>query len=248
MVKSEGRSWNKEGELRIGNSRLVHSTGPVYKFVNTTYNDFYQNTVIRAANYYKLYETEVDNYYSPRLGMHMVELEDVNYMAINDLKINWTNPIMDTTEAIPRNKIIGGVESLFKLVNSSLYIFGKTSDQEGVENLFQLDGTSAVSLVGYTNDGQINDSVHGTFKVIAPLPTKAISISVSNSTLYSVITDETGVDKSFIQYIYGDRNRINNASHSSYLVFVDDIAAKAAGLIRGNTYYNTTIGGLTSVL
>lgn len=46
----------------------------------------------------------------------------------------------------------------------------------------------------------------------------------------------------------GDRNRINNAPHSSYLLYVDDVADRAAGLIKGNVYYNTTIGGLTSVV
>ncbi len=247
MVKSEGRAWNKEGELRIGNSRLVNCSGPAYKFVNTTYNDFYEDTAIGTLNHFKLYETEVDDYYSPKLGMHMIELEDVNYIGINNLRINWTNPRMDTTEAIPRSKIIGGVESLFKLVNSRLIIFGESSDQDGVENLFQLDGASEIGLVGYFNNGQINDSVHGAFKVIAPLPTTAISISATDTTLYSVIVDETGTDKSFIQNLNGDRNRINNAPHSSYQFHANNAAAKASGLIIGNIYHNTTIGGLTSV-
>ena len=247
MVKSEGRAWNKQGEFRIGNSKVTSLSGPAYKFVNTTYNDFYDNTVIGTANYYRLYETEVDNYYSPRLGFYMIELEDVNYMSINNLKINWTNPGMNTTETIPRNKIIGGVESLFKLVNSTLHIVGNSSDQESVENLYQLDGTSGISLVGYVNNGQVNDSVHGAFKVTTPLPATALIIGATDSTLYSVIVDETGVDKSFVQYINGDRNRINNAPHSSYRFYVDNAAAKADGLIIGNIYHNTTLGGLTSV-
>ena len=248
MVKSEGRAWNKEGEFRIGNSKLLNCSGTAYKFVNTAYNDFYDNNVIGITNYYRLYETEVDNYYSPRLGFYMIELEDVNYMSINNLKINWTNPRMNTTETIPRNKIIGGVESLFKLVNSKLYIVGNSSDQEAVENLCQLDGTSAISLVGYINNGQINDSVHGAFKVTTPLPATALTIGATDSTLYSVIVDETGVDKSFVQNINGDRNRINNAPHSSYPSYVDDVAARAGGLIKGNVYFNITINALKSVL
>jgi hypothetical protein len=247
MVKSEGRSWNKEGEFRLGNSRLVNSKGTALKFVNTTYSDFYETNVIGTNNYYKFYETEVDNYYSPKLGFYMIDLEDVNYMALSNLKINWTQPRMTTTEVIPRSKIIGGVEALFKLVNSSLFISGESSDQDSVENLVQLDGNSYLGLDEYFSNGQINDNVHGVFKVTAPLPVLPTQLNIQNSVLYSVILDETGVDKSYVQQINGDKNRINNAPHSSYLQYVNDTAARAGGLIRGNTYYNTTVGALTTI-
>lgn len=248
MIKSEGRAWNKEGELKLGNSRLVNLSGTALKFVNTTYSDFYKTNEITTNNYFKLYETEVDDYYSPKLGLYLIDLEDVNYMVLNSSKINWTQPRMTTTELIPRSKIIGGAEAIFKLNNSTLNINENSSDQEGVENLVQMDGTSWISLDGYHNNGQVNDIVHGAIKVTAPLPLIAKELNIQNSVLFSVIVDETGVDKSFIKQINGDKNRINNAPHSSYLSYVDDVAAKAAGLIRGNIYYNTTVGALKQIL
>ena len=169
-------------------------------------------------------------------------------MVLNSSKINWTQPRMTTTELIPRSKIIGGAEAIFKLNNSTLNINENSSDQEGVENLVQMDGTSWISLDGYHNNGQVNDIVHGAIKVTAPLPLIAKELNIQNSVLFSVIVDETGVDKSFIKQINGDKNRINNAPHSSYLSYVDDVAAKAAGLIRGNIYYNTTVGALKQIL
>jgi hypothetical protein len=244
MVKGEGRSWNKEGELRVGDSNIVNSSGPAFKLVNTTYNDFYTNSVIGNLNYYRYYESEVDDYYSPRLGFYMIELEDVNFMSLNNLRINWTNPRMFSTETVPRNNIIGGVEAFFKLVRSNLFISGKSSDQDSVENLAQLDGSSYLGLDGYTSNGVINDNVHGAFKITAPLPTLPIQLNMQNTVLYSVILDETGVDKSYVQQINGNNNKINNAPHSSYLYYVDDVAARAAGLIKGNVYYNSTIGAL----
>lgn len=248
MVKTEGRAWNKEGEFRLGNSRLVNSTGTAFYLKDTSYNDYYDFNVIGMNNYNRIYESVVNDYYSPRLGTYMVELEDVNYFVMGDLKLNWTNPRMTTTELTPRYRIIGGVEAFFKLTNSSLNIVGNSSDQDQVENLIQMDGDSFVNLEGYQNNGQISDSLHGAIKVVTPLPTTAIEISVNNSYLYNIITDDTGTDKSYIKQINGNKNTINNAPHNSHLIYVDDTAAKAAGLIKGNIYYNTTIGGLKSIV
>ena len=248
MIKTEGRNWNKEGSFRLGNSRLTNLAGPAIKAIDTTYQDFYEHNTIGVTNYFRFYKSEVDDYYSPRLGTYMIELEDVNNFTMGNLKLNWTIPRMNTTEVVPRSRIIGGVETLFKLTNSNLNIVGDSSDQDQVENLIQMDGNSHVTLDGYQNNGQVADTVHGAIKVVAPLPTPAKEITCNNVYLYSVIVDETGVDKSYLKQINGNKNTINGAPHTSYLQFADDAAAKAAGLIRGNTYYNTTIGGLKVVI
>ena len=248
MVKTEGRAWNKEGEFRLGNSKLVNSTGTGIKAVNTSYNDYYDTSAIGMYSYFRLYESEVDGYYSPRLGTYMIELEDVNYMSINNLRINWTTPRVTTTELVPRSVIVGGVESLYKLKNSSLNIYGESSDQDQVMNLVQLDGNSNVTFDGYRSDGQISDATYGAFKVITPLPVSAKQITSLNSYLRNVIADETGVDKTFIQQISGIDNNINNSPHNTYQQYANDTVAKATGLIRGNVYYNTTIGALKTII
>lgn len=248
MVKTEGRNWNKEGSLRLGNSRLFNSLGTAIRAINTTYNDNYDTCEISMPNYYRLFETLVDNYYSPRLGFAMIDLEDVNYFSINNIRLNWTMPRMDTTELIPRSRIIGGVESIFKLKNSFIIIYGESSEQDQVENLIQLDGTSNIILDGYENNGQVSDNIHGLIKVITPLPVNSLVLGFNRSILYNVKVDETEVDKSFIRQINGVLNTINYAPHNTYLQYTNDTVAKSAGLIKGNVYFNTTVGALKNIV
>ncbi len=247
MIKSEGRNWNKEGNLQIINSSWRNSTGTNISFKNTTYQDYGQSNIMQSANYFRYYESVVDDFYSPRLDYFLVTLEDVNYCRLTNITFNNTIPSMLTTEVSPRNIQIGGVEAAVKLINSNFYIDGANAE-ESVYNFCQLDGTSTIELKDFS-DFFINcNEEHGFFKVITPLPVTAKSIYLENSSVNEVVVDETGVDKSYILEIVGYKNTVNNAPHSSYLSYVDNTAAKAAGLIKGNVYYDTTLGGLNTVI
>ena len=246
MMKSEGRNWNKEGFLELRDCRFSNLRGGAMYFKETTYQDYGTFNTFLLNNYTRFYETEVDDFYSPRLGTNLIELEDVNYFRLGNSTYNITVPTMITTEGVPRRKQIGGLESIIKLVNSTFYL-DKGVSEEGVENFCQLDGTSAIEIREFRDVNiQCND-VHGFFQVIAPLPLVDKAIFIENSTINEVVVDETGVDKSYIQYLYGYNNTINNAPHSSYLQYVDDIAARAAGLIKGNVYFNITENALKVV-
>jgi hypothetical protein len=249
MVKTEGRNWNKEGGFRLGDGRLNNTSGTAFRAVNTTYQDYYKFNEISTGNYFRLYESEVSDYYSPRLNTALIELEDVNYFSVGNTRFNWTVPTMITTEGIPRNSIVGGLGTLFKLVNSNAYITGDSSEQDQFENLVKMDGTSGISLQGYQNNGAISDVTHGMIQVVAPLPVTASPLSASGCYLYYIKTDETGVDKSFIQGVYGSDNYINNAPHNTNShSYANDVDAKTAGLIVGSIYYNTTVGALKRIL
>lgn len=244
MTKSEGRNWNKEGALQFVDCRWTNSTGTCIKLVDTSYQDYgYKGSAIQLANYFRYYETVEDDFYSPKLGMFMVELENVNYARFYDFVYNNTVPAMITTETIPRRVQIGGVEAVFKLINSLVYI-DKGIAEEGVDNFIQLDGNSSVEIKDFVDLFVNCNENHKFFKVISPLPTISKSIFIENSKINEIVVDATGLDKSYVQYISGYKNTINNAPHGSYLSFTDDITAKASGLIAGNVYYNTTLGGL----
>ena len=247
MLKSEGRNWNKEGYLRLVDCTFLGLKGGALYFKETSYEDHGNFNNFKLYDYGRFYESEVDDFYSPRLGTYLIELEDVNHFTLNNSSYSKNVPNMVTTENIPRNRQIGGLEAIIKLTNSLFYL-RKGISEEGVENFCQLDGDSAIEIREF-NDMKVacNDS-HGFFQVIPPLPITSKSVYVENSKINDVVVDETGVDKSYIQTVIGFNNNINNAPHSTYQIYADDIAARAAGLIRGNTYYNTTINALKSVL
>ena len=247
MLKSEGRNWNKEGSIELRDCRFSNLRGGAMYFKETTYQDYGTFNSFRLDNYARLYESEVDNFYSPRLGTYLIELEDVNYFRLGNSTYNTTIPNMITTEGVPRRKQIGGLESIIKLVNSTFYL-DKGVSEEGVENFCQLDGTSTIEIREFRDANMQCNDVHGFFQVIAPLPLVDKAVLIENSIINEVVVDETGVDKSYIKQINGSKNIINNSPHNSYFLFVNDTAAKAGGLIRGNVYYNTTLGGLKTII
>lgn len=247
MVKAEGRNWNKEGNMQLKNTNYRNLSGPGWYFKNTSYQDYGSYNIFQMANYFRYYDSEVDDFYSPRTGYSLIVLEDVNYCRMIDPIFNNTIPSMITTESSPRNRQIGGMESIIKLINSRFYIDGGNSE-EGVENFCQLDGDSSIEFKDF-NDFFVNcNDVHGFFQVLAPLPVTPKSVYIENSKIDEVIVDETGVDKSYIIEVVGYRNTINNAPHSIYQSHVDDATAKAAGLIKNNMYYNTTVNALVKIL
>lgn len=244
MVKTEGRNWNGEGDLFEFKGNFVefaNSTGTCLKVVNTTLNSD-DTTIINMGRVGNLryFDRMVDDYYFPRTGLHFIEVDNnVNYFDFKILYAGITIPRKTTTEISPRNAVIGGSESLVKLTNNStISIGGKTEEQYW--NMFQMDENSSLTLDNFVDNYSNSEDTYGAFKVITPLPVVAKSLEVNNTILNQVVTDETGVDKSYIQYLNGYNNTINNAPHSTYQSYTDDVAAKAAGLIRGNVYFNTT--------
>lgn len=247
MLKTEGRSWNKEGYLSMNNVSLENSTGTNFKASNTTLQ-IDGRTVMNKRNWLRYYDTVVDDYYSPKTGLYYIEVDDnTNFCEFQELVVGITIPSLLSTEIQPRRIQIGGSESMMKITNNSTVAVRKGRTEEQYWNTFSFDGTSFPKLDNF-EDYSHSEETHGKYKVIAPLPITAISLDVFNYTGYGVITDETGVDKSYIQYLNGYNNTINNAPHSTYTSYPDDTTAKAAGLIRGNIYYNSTIGALTSIL
>ena len=101
MLKSEGRNWNKEGYLRLVDCTFLGLKGGALYFKETSYEDYGNFNTFKLYDYGRFYESEVDDFYSPRLGAYLIELEDVNYFTLNNSSYSKIVPNMDTTENIP---------------------------------------------------------------------------------------------------------------------------------------------------
>ena len=246
MVKSEGRIWTKEGNFNFDNNNLINSTGTCLKFKDTTHNSIKGGTGIRRNSYRRMYETEFEDYYSPKVGLYAIEVEDVNYIKIENFKYNEITPRMNSTQIPTKNLTIGGDECVFNIKNSSVYLKNVMGQEQCYSYIF-FDGTSNIQISNFYDTADCQGK-EGFFKVTAPLPLVGKKVYVENSKINQVVTDFTEVDKSLIKQVYGYSNVINNAPHSDYFSYLDDSTAILGGLIKGNVYYNSTIGGLKTVM
>ena len=246
MVKSEGRIWTKEGNFNFDNNNLINSTGTFLKFKDTVLNSVKGATKIGRNSYRRMYETEFEDYYSPKVGLYAIEVEDVNYIRIENFEYNGITPRMNSTQTPPKNLTIGGDECVFNIKNSNVYLKNVTGQEQCYSYIF-FDGTSAIQLSNFYDTADCQGK-EGFFKVTAPLPLVGKKVYVENSMINQVVTDFTEVDKSLIKQVDGYSNVINNAPHSDYFSYLNDSDAILGGLIKGNVYYNTTIGGLKTVM
>jgi hypothetical protein len=134
------------------------------------------------------------------------------------------------------------------MINSSLYLQG-SKIEGGYNNIIQADGNSYVNVSNSLQSNTYLHDAHGYYNVISPTPSVATTFRVTDSTVYGVILDSSGVDTSYIKEVYGVNNVINGYTHNNNGTpqYIDNADAISNGLFKGMEYVETGTGVLKSV-
>jgi hypothetical protein len=245
MIKSEDMSWNKEGNLSFqGVTDLVNGTGVYLAIKNTTFN----SGILRFGRNQTrtLYDSIVSGIYTPKTNQYYITCDNVGWCAMDTLGPMTIPSVVDTLGGT--SYYIGGSDAWIKMINSNLYL-NSSKIEGGYNNIIQADGNSYVSLSNSIQSNTYLHDSHGHYKVISPTPSIATTFRVSDSTIYGVILDSSGVDTSYIQEVFGVNNVINGYTHNNNgtPTYADNAAALLAGLFKGMEYVETGTGVLKSV-
>lgn len=245
MVKNEDMAWNKEGYLTFeGITRFYNGTGVYLAIKNTTFNS---GELSFGRNQTRiLYDSILAGVYKPKTNQYYITCEDVSWCGI---RTNGPVTIPTVVDVFGGNSYyIGGSDAWIKMINSNLYL-NSSNIEGGYNNIIQADGDSYISIGDSLQSNTYLHDSHGHYKVIAPLPTISTTFRVTDSTIYGVILDSTGVDKSYVSEVLGVNNVINGYSHNNNgtPTYADNAAALLAGLFKGMEYVETGTGVLKSV-
>ena len=245
MIKNEDMSWNKEGNLNFqGQTYLVNGTGVFLAIKNTTFN----SGLLRFGRNQTrtLYDSIVSGIYTPKTNQYYITCDNVSWCGIDTLGPMTIPSVVDTLGGI--SYYIGGSDAWIKLINSSLYL-QSSKIEGGYNNIIQADGNSYVDVSNSLQSNTYLHDAHGYYNVISPTPSVATTFRVTDSTVYGVILDSSGVDTSYIKEVYGVNNVINGYTHNNNGTpqYIDNADAISNGLFKGMEYVETGTGVLKSV-
>lgn len=253
MLKTEGMNWDKEGYLSLsGDIRLSNFTGTGLSIINTTFTNSDKITFSRNQKLI-LCQSVISGIYYRKIGQHYITCDNVRYFALNTdgpatiPQLTAIVIIGITPTAV--KYYIGGSESWIKAINSSVGNVLSSYIEGGYNNIFQVDGTSSISIFNSNHSSSRAYATNGYYEVIAPLPLTAKTAYLANVTCVDFKVDSTGTDKSKIKEVYGEKNSINGYQHNNTGVptYASNSAAIADGLFKGMQYANTTTGVLSRV-
>ena len=240
MLKTEGMHWNKEGQLLLeGEVKLTNFTGTGIYATNTTIGN--TGSIVFSRNQKLiLCQSIVSGIYNRKIGQYYVALNNVRYFA---LKTNGPAIIPKVAASLGGIEyFIGGSESWLKATTDSVGNLLSSYIEGGYENLFQVDGSSSVSIFNGDHYSAESYEANGYYKIIAPLPLTAKTLYLRNVVCSDFIVDSTGGTLSKIKEVYGEQNSINGFQHTNTgaLPYANDTAAKSAGLFKGMEYITST--------
>lgn len=247
MVKTEGMNWNKEGYLSFsGETRLSNFTGTGLAITNTTFTN--SDKIIFSRNQKLiLCQSVASGIYNRKIGQYYITIDNSRYFALNTEGPATIPQVADTIGGT--KYFIGGSESWIKATNSSVGSVLSSYIEGGYNNIFQADGTSAISIFDGNHSSARAYATNGYYEVISPLPATAKTAYLSNVVCLDFKVDSTGTDKSKIQEVFGEKNSIDGYQHNNTgaLPYASNAAAIADGLFKGMQYANITTGVLSRV-
>lgn len=245
MIKNKDVNWIGEGNFSMTGCSLMGASSTIIYNLNSSIS-WLDITINFNSNYINYEDIAVD-VYNPRLGLYYIYNENnglsgraENFLRIENIKEN-------SQESSSGGSIIGGSDSFYRGVGNTVGIFNNGSFySEKVNNILQIH--SPTSFVEFTNINctqlQVADTIYGAFKYTGTLPVSPIFVSVYGSIINNVKNWTT------LQFIrpLADVATINGAYYTSNITYADNTAALAAGLVPGNTYFNTTTNISTRVV
>ena len=249
-VYAENVNWNGEGALNMINCKIQGSSStPVY-VKNTSIS--FNNVGIDFNPFYVNYQTVASDIYSVRTGLHFIKSENTgtvgnqykasNFVGVTDFKES-------SQEAVSGGEKMGGCESFYNGIGAgSFEVTNGSFFSEKFNNLTITNTAShGVSLKNLNCDSiDIKDATYGAFKYTGTTPVSRIYYPVNGSSIKNIKQNAS------LMYVYpsGPYANINGTyfSNISGLVYADNTAALAGGLVPGCYYYKTTTNAVTVVV
>jgi hypothetical protein len=249
-VYTENVNWNGEGALGMISCKIEGSSStPVY-VKNTSI--VFDNIEIYFNPFYINYQTVASSIYSVRTGLHFIKSENTgtpgnqfkisNFVGVTDFKES-------SQEAVSGTEKMGGCESFYNGIGAGGFEVTNGSFFSEKFNNLTITNTAShgVSLKNLNCDNiDIKDATFGAFKYTGTTPVSRIFYPVNGSSIKNVKQNAS------LMYVYpsGPYANINGTyfSNISGLVYADNAAALAGGLVPGCYYYKTTTYAVTAVV
>lgn len=244
MIKNKDVIWNGEGNFIMKNCTLNGSSSTIlynlnsslsWADINMNFNPYYVNYKDKTGSVYN----PADNTYYFLSENNGLSGRTSNFLRIENLK---QTEQVGTSGSSP----IGGQNCLYRGIGDSLItIYNGSFYSEKVNNLIQLQNTNSFANLTNFNCTALNieDTTYGAFKYTGSLPVSPIVVDVNMSTINNV------KDWTTLQYIRPNASSaiINGANFTNITSYANEAAAKAAGLVPGNIYYNTSTNIATRI-
>jgi len=249
-IHSENVNWNNEGGLNMTDCEVQGSSSTPIYLKNTSIS--ISNIRVDFNPFYVNYQTLLSGIYSVRDGLNFIKSENTasvgnqyrtrNFVGIDNFK-------EFSQEALSGGERMGGCESFYNSIgDGDIRIIDGSFFSEKVNNLVLANtSTSGVEFINLNCDNlDIKDATYGAFKFTGTLPLSRVYYYVNGSSIKKI------KQNSSLMYVYPSANyaNINGTyfSNISGLVFADNAAALAGGLVPGCYYYKTTTYAVTSVI
>ena len=249
-IYTENVNWNGEGALNMTNCKVQGSSSTPIYVKNTSVS--FNNIGVDFNPFYINYQTVASSIYSVRTGLHFIKSENTgtvgnqykasNFVGVTDFKES-------SQEAVSGGERMGGCESFYNGIGAgSFEVTNGSFFSEKFNNLTITNTAShGVSLKNLNCDSiDIKDATFGAFKYTGTTPVSRIFYPVNGSSIKNVKQNAS------LMYVYpsGPYANINGTyfSNISGLVYADNAAALAGGLVPGCYYYKTTTYAVTAVV
>jgi len=244
MIRNENINWYGEGGFTMENCKLNGSSSTIVYNLNSSIS--WKNIQIDFNAFYVNYKdaTGIDpnKVYNTIDGVYYILSEKAGAIGRAESYFRIENFTQSAQKKDNGLSIIGGCESVFRVVGAGIgIIFNGSFYSEKANNLVQLQNETSSFLLTNLNASvlEISDntgvSPKGALKYTGTTPAVAKFIDVNGSIINNVKNWTT------LDFIRPSANSaiINGAQFTNIPAYADDTAAKLAGLVPGNVYYDT---------
>ena len=237
LIKNENISWHGGGGLSMSDVEIVGSSSTMLYNLNSTLSCY--NIIMNFNSYFANYKDTTGSVFNPMESIYYILNENTGVIGATNGYLRIENFKQTTQIANSGGERLGGCDAIFRVVGTTrLIIDGGSFYADRANNLLQLHNTTSFGTLRDLTavELDIHDSTWGAFKYTGTIPGAPKYVDVSRSTINRVKNWTT------LQFIRPTASSatINNAHFTVLPAYADDTAAKAAGLVPGNVYYDST--------
>lgn len=237
MIRNQDINWYGEGALIMENCKLNGSSSTIIYNLNSSLS--FHDIDMSFNSYYINYKDTTGSVYNPMESIYYILNETNGLSGRTEGYFRIENFTQSTQTGSSGGSPIGGADALCRTVGNGIFIiFNGSFYSDKLNNLIQLHNTDSRTTLTNLNAIALTiaDATYGAFKYTGTIPGAPVFVDVNLSIINNVKNWTT------LQFIRPTANSatLNGAYFTDKPTYPDDNAAKAAGLIPGNVYYDTT--------
>lgn len=234
VVKTEDVDWAGEGNLFFENVSIEASSSTAVYAKNT--KCFWKDVEINFNPFFVNSGGIVSTKCTPKNDVFSVFIEGTviaqNYFRIENFTSQVEYGIYNAQQAGGQGAIVKTLNNCFVEIFKGFVYF------ETLTNVFLISKDTSMLLRSFDGSNITSlDATYGAFKLSGTAPVSQMTVNISDSIFKNVFLIDANVN-----YIkpFATIANVNTAQYTTLNDYANDTAAKAAGLIVNNIYYNTT--------